>query len=184
MALVNLPRYDSSKLTAWLMSSHRTPLIFRFDKAELIIDSPDSGFNCSTMSSFISRHLHQLMHRARSRSRDREAAPSNTATNSTSHHEVQFVISDDGLTYIAPPYMVGVPVAQYNPPDKAPSVTKTTSEPSCIFTNPVFAGFNPEPSITRFGEDFFMTTATCEYFPGLPIYHSDDLLNWELVGTP
>jgi len=121
------------------------------------------------MSGFISRHLHQYIHRARSRSRDREAAHCNTATSGTPHHEVQFIISDDGLTYIAPPYMVGVPVAQYNPPDKVPSVTEATSvphEPSRIFINPVLAGFNPEPSITRFGEDFFMTTATCEYFPG------------------
>jgi hypothetical protein len=76
------------------------------------------------MLGFISRHLHQLIQRARSRSRNKEAAHSNTATRSAPHHEVQFVISDDGLTYIAPPYMVGVPVAQYNPPAKAPSMTK------------------------------------------------------------
>jgi hypothetical protein len=87
--------------------------------------------------------------------------------------------------HIAPPYMVGVPVAQYNPPGKAPSVPKPTPiphEPSRMFANPILTGFNPEPSITRVGEDFFMTTATFEYFPGLPIYHSNDLLNWELVG--
>lgn len=81
--------------------------------------------------------------------------------------------------------MVGVPVAQPKPPAAAPSVPKPIHIPderSRIFANPILTGFNPEPSITRVGEDFFMTTATFEYFSGLPIYHSNDLVNWELVG--
>ena len=50
------------------------------------------------------------------------------------------------------------------------------------FMNPILPGFNPDPSIARAGKDFFLTTSTFEYFPGLPIYHSKDLINWNLIG--
>lgn len=53
---------------------------------------------------------------------------------------------------------------------------------TATFTNPVITGFNPDPSIIRIDNDFYLTTSTFEYFPGLPIYHSTDLLNWELIG--
>lgn len=48
--------------------------------------------------------------------------------------------------------------------------------------NPVLSGFNPDPSIVRVGEDFFLVTSTFEYFPGLPIYHSKDVTQWTLIG--
>ena len=47
--------------------------------------------------------------------------------------------------------------------------------------NPLIPGFNPDPSIVRVGTDYYLTTSTFEYRPGLPIYHSTDLVNWELV---
>lgn len=47
--------------------------------------------------------------------------------------------------------------------------------------NPLIPGFNPDPSIVRVGEDYYLTTSTFEYRPGLPIYHSKDLVNWQLV---
>ncbi|KAH7122042.1 glycosyl hydrolase, partial [Dactylonectria estremocensis] len=50
------------------------------------------------------------------------------------------------------------------------------------FTNPIIPGFNPDPSICRVGEDFFLVTSTFEYFPGIPIYHSKNLLDWKLIG--
>lgn len=50
------------------------------------------------------------------------------------------------------------------------------------YTNPVLAGFYPDPSICRAGEDYYMTTSTFSYFPGLPIFHSKDLVNWQQVG--
>lgn len=48
--------------------------------------------------------------------------------------------------------------------------------------NPVLPGFNPDPGICRIGEDFYLVTSTFEYFPGLPVYHSRDLVNWRLTG--
>lgn len=53
---------------------------------------------------------------------------------------------------------------------------------SPTFTNPILTGFNPDPSIVRVGSDFFLTTSSFEYFPGLPIYHSKNLLDWKLIG--
>jgi len=50
------------------------------------------------------------------------------------------------------------------------------------FSNPILAGGYPDPSITRVGDDFYMVNSSFEYFPALPIHHSKDLVNWELIG--
>jgi len=50
-----------------------------------------------------------------------------------------------------------------------------------VFSNPVIPGFAPDPSIVRVGDDFWLINSTFEYFPGIPIYHSRDLVDWELV---
>ncbi|PKY04951.1 putative glycosyl hydrolase [Aspergillus campestris IBT 28561] len=49
-------------------------------------------------------------------------------------------------------------------------------------TNPILPGFNPDPSIIRVNEDFFLVSSSFEYFPGAPIYHSTDLIQWTLIG--
>lgn len=48
--------------------------------------------------------------------------------------------------------------------------------------NPLIPGFNPDPSIVRVGQDYYLATSTFEYLPGIPIYHSTNLLNWDLIG--
>ena len=48
--------------------------------------------------------------------------------------------------------------------------------------NPLLPGFHPDPSICRVGDDFYMVTSSFSYFPGVPIYHSKDLANWEQIG--
>ncbi len=50
------------------------------------------------------------------------------------------------------------------------------------FKNPIISGMNPDPTICRVGNDYYLVTSTFEYFPGLPIYHSKDLVNWKLIG--
>lgn len=50
--------------------------------------------------------------------------------------------------------------------------------------NPVLKGFNPDPSICRAGEDYYIATSTFEWFPGVQIHHSKDLVNWHLVSQP
>jgi len=49
------------------------------------------------------------------------------------------------------------------------------------FINPVISGFNPDPSICRKGDTYYLATSSFEYFPGVPIYKSIDLVNWDLV---
>jgi xylan 1,4-beta-xylosidase len=51
-------------------------------------------------------------------------------------------------------------------------------------TNPILPGFNPDPSILRVGDDYYIATSTFEWFPGVQIHHSKDLANWELVTRP
>jgi alpha-N-arabinofuranosidase len=50
------------------------------------------------------------------------------------------------------------------------------------YKNPILRGFNPDPSICRVNDDFYLVTSSFEYFPGLPIYHSKDLINWQQIG--
>ena len=51
-------------------------------------------------------------------------------------------------------------------------------------TNPILPGFNPDPSICRVGDDYYIATSTFEWFPGVQIHHSRDLANWDLVTRP
>jgi alpha-N-arabinofuranosidase len=55
--------------------------------------------------------------------------------------------------------------------------------PADSYRNPIIAGFYPDPSVIRVGDDFYLTTSTFGYFPGLPIFHSRDLVNWEQIGN-
>lgn len=48
--------------------------------------------------------------------------------------------------------------------------------------NPVLSGFNPDPSIVRVGSDYYLATSSFEYLPGIPIYKSQDLRSWRLIG--
>jgi xylan 1,4-beta-xylosidase len=50
--------------------------------------------------------------------------------------------------------------------------------------NPILKGFNPDPSICRVGEDYYIATSTFEWFPGVQIHHARDLTNWTLVARP
>ena len=51
-----------------------------------------------------------------------------------------------------------------------------------LFRNPVLSGFYPDPSICKVGDDFYMVNSTFEYFPGVPVHHSKDLVHWKLIG--
>lgn len=50
------------------------------------------------------------------------------------------------------------------------------------YANPILPGFYPDPSICRVGDDFYLVTSSFEYFPGVPIFHSRDLINWNQIG--
>jgi xylan 1,4-beta-xylosidase len=48
--------------------------------------------------------------------------------------------------------------------------------------NPVLTGFTPDPSIVRVGDDYYIATSTFEWFPGVALHHSRDLMHWRLIG--
>lgn len=53
-----------------------------------------------------------------------------------------------------------------------------------MIRNPILPGFNPDPSICRVGDDYYIATSTFEWYPGVQIHHSTDLANWRLVCRP
>lgn len=58
-------------------------------------------------------------------------------------------------------------------------MTKTNSN---YFSNPILPGFYPDPSICRVEDEYYLVTSSFTYFPGLPIFHSRDLVNWRQIG--
>lgn len=50
------------------------------------------------------------------------------------------------------------------------------------YLNPVLPGFYPDPSVCRVGPDYYLVTSSFEYFPGVPIFHSLDLIHWHQIG--
>src|SRR5258708_19479852 len=50
--------------------------------------------------------------------------------------------------------------------------------------NPILRGFNPDPSIVRVDDDYYIATSTFEWYPGVQIHHSRDLKHWRLLTRP
>jgi xylan 1,4-beta-xylosidase len=53
-----------------------------------------------------------------------------------------------------------------------------------MIRNPILKGFNPDPSICRVGEDYYIATSTFEWFPGVQLHHSRNLRDWSLIARP
>lgn len=51
------------------------------------------------------------------------------------------------------------------------------------YRNPVLPGFHADPSVCRAGDDFYLVNSTFQYFPGVPVFHSKDLIHWEQIGN-
>ena len=49
--------------------------------------------------------------------------------------------------------------------------------------NPIVPGFYPEPSVCRVGNKYYMVHSTFAYFPGIPVFESEDLANWKQIGN-
>lgn len=64
----------------------------------------------------------------------------------------------------------------------AVTVAGCAKMPARTFRNPVLSGFYPDPSICRVGDDYYLVNSTFEYFPGVPIFHSRDLVHWQQIG--
>ncbi len=57
-----------------------------------------------------------------------------------------------------------------------------TAASTATWSNPILAGFYPDPSVVKVEEDYYLVTSTFEYLPGLPVFHSRDLANWTQIG--
>ena len=51
------------------------------------------------------------------------------------------------------------------------------------YGNPVLQGFYPDPSVVRVGGDYYLVNSTFAWFPGIPVWHSRDLVNWTQIGN-
>ncbi len=51
------------------------------------------------------------------------------------------------------------------------------------YKNPVIPGFHPDPSVCKAGDDYYLVNSSFQYFPGVPLFHSKDLVNWEQIGN-
>lgn len=65
---------------------------------------------------------------------------------------------------------------------RSPFKTLSDKDAPVTYQNPVLPGFYSDPSVCRVGEDYYLVTSTFEYFPGVPVFHSKDLVNWQQIG--
>ncbi len=54
---------------------------------------------------------------------------------------------------------------------------------SAQLTNPIIPGFHPDPSVCRVGDKYYLVNSSFQYFPGVPIFQSKDLVNWIQIGN-
>jgi xylan 1,4-beta-xylosidase len=59
---------------------------------------------------------------------------------------------------------------------------KGQNHETSTFKNPIISGFHPDPSICRVGNDYYLVTSSFEWFPGIPVFHSKDLMHWQQIG--
>jgi hypothetical protein len=98
----------------------------------------------------------------------KESAQNQDLLFTASPHDCHLLIQSCGLTAAAK--LIN---------SSSPAQISSTAD---TFRNPIIPGFNPDPSIVRCGHDYFLAKSTFEYFPGVPIYHSKDLISWNLIG--
>ncbi|MDV7140559.1 glycoside hydrolase family 43 protein [Maribacter sp. TH_r10] len=61
--------------------------------------------------------------------------------------------------------------------------SKQSDLKTMVFSNPILKGFYPDPSICKVEGSYYLVNSTFAYFPGIPIFKSDDLINWEQIGN-
>ena len=73
-------------------------------------------------------------------------------------------------------------VAGQNASPTNPFASAQEPEAKVTYQNPIIPGFYSDPSVCRVGGDYYIITSTFEYFPGVPVFHSKDLVHWEQIG--
>jgi xylan 1,4-beta-xylosidase len=80
-----------------------------------------------------------------------------------------------------PPKSTWVQFKSFTYTGQDPATSQLTS-PQTQYLNPILAGFHPDPSICRVNDDYYLINSSFWYFPGIPIFHSKDLINWTQIG--
>jgi beta-xylosidase len=101
---------------------------------------------------------------------------------SPGEHLLKFWMVDPGVVLQKLVVETGALQPSYLGPPESYRVERHGNRMAQKFSNPILAGFYPDPSICRVGSDYYLVTSTFSYFPGLPVFHSKDLVNWELLG--
>lgn len=65
----------------------------------------------------------------------------------------------------------------------AATLTQVLSAKAQDYCNPIIPGYHPDPSVCRVGDDFYLVNSSFQYFPGVPIFHSKDMVHWQQVGN-
>ena len=58
---------------------------------------------------------------------------------------------------------------------------KGQNHETATFKNPIVSGLHPDPSICRVGNDYYLVASSFEWFPGIPVFHSKDLMYWQQI---
>jgi len=89
-----------------------------------------------------------------------------------------------GAAYATPAASAAAPLAYFNWFEYT-GLDRVFDQPLLAgsYRNPVLAGFYPDPSITRVGNTFYLVNSTFTYFPGIPVFRSDDLVHWRQIGN-
>jgi alpha-N-arabinofuranosidase len=64
----------------------------------------------------------------------------------------------------------------------ASALAAGAAQQPATFRNPVLSGFYPDPSICRVKDDYYLVNSSFEFFPGVPVFHSKDLVHWQQIG--
>jgi xylan 1,4-beta-xylosidase len=83
-----------------------------------------------------------------------------------------------GAVFAAPPSPVAFDSFTYTGRDDV----FATPLPDGHYRNPILAGYYPDPSICQVGADYYLINSSFAHFPGIPIFHSRDLVNWKQLG--
>jgi xylan 1,4-beta-xylosidase len=78
--------------------------------------------------------------------------------------------------------MIGTPKRSERQSPQQGAAQRTTPVQRSMICNPVLRGFHPDPSLIRVGQDYYLATSTFEWFPGVPLFHSRDLVHWRPIG--
>lgn len=103
-------------------------------------------------------------------------------------HPEAFVSPDERLPRVAMPAAFSGPEATNNPSfdwfeyTGADAALGPPAADPTRYHNPILAGFYPDPSIARSGDDYYLVSSSFSYFPGVPIFHSRDLVQWTQIG--